>query len=240
MSRLVFKNQLGNHLGDMFILVSAALRLSEQTGQPTYLQAKGPAGVMLTNTMIQDIAALCDSHGTVVPTNEPATESFGQLWKKLWLMPTKKRWTPGPHGRCAYQFDGRSMPEKNPPDEDVPKLLAAMARKAEPVKVGLPLSIAESVEVLATSDFFVGSASGLAIVAWAVGVPVYYLEYKMPVDPFITGGQPYVKCIGTQGLRVAIRQWPQFPTEDLPGRYALRGRWPIPAAESELLRVNDA
>ncbi len=206
----VFKNQMGCHLGDMWIFVSAGLRLSEHLGEPVHLEAPrtGQRGAT-SSTMIDEIAAVMDSTGSVVASHGTPTESFGNLWRKLYLHPTRKRWVGGVNavqlGRVAWQFDGRTMPEKNPPADDIPRLLAAMEQHGAPVKVGLPLTIAQSVEMLATSDFFVGCASGLALMAWSVGVPVYYLEYGMDVARFITGGQPYTKCVGTEAFCQAMQ-----------------------------------
>ena len=201
----VFSNQMGCHLGDMWIFVSAGLRLSEHLGERIYLEAPRFEREASSLTMIEEIAAVMDSTGSVVASMETPTERFGNLWRTLYLQPTKRRWLgPTVRHQVTYQFDGRTMPEKNPPQADIPRILDAIP--GIPVKVGLPLSIAESVEMLAQSDFFVGCASGLALMAWSVGVPVYYLEYGMPVDRFITGGQKYTKCVGTDAFVEAMKQ----------------------------------
>ena len=225
----VYKNQMGCHLGDMLVFVSAGLRLSERLGKPVHLEAPRTDRGALGSRMIEEIAAVLDSPGTVIASQERATESFGNLWLKLRLLPTRTRWSASlesiPH-HAAVQFDGRTMPEKNPPQKELPEIMEAIAEHARPAKVGLPLSIAQSVQVLATSDFFVGCASGLALLAWCVGVPVYYVEYGLPVDPFITGGQPYIKCYGTRGLRAALNARDTLPpAEDRPGLYEIKGRW---------------
>lgn len=206
-----FKNQMGCHLGDMWIFVSAGLRLSERLGEPVKLEAPRFEREATSLTMIEEIAAVMDSKGSVIASKETPTESFGNLWKHLYLHPTRKRWQPQPFGkysRVAYQFDGRTMPEKNPPPADIPRILAAIERHGRPQKLGLPLTIAQSVDMLATSDFFVGCASGLALMAWSVGIEVFYLEYGMPVDRFITGGQPYIKCIGTEAFEWCMERRP--------------------------------
>jgi hypothetical protein len=202
----VFANQMGCHLGDLWIFVSAGLRLSEHLGEPVRLEAPRLEREATSLGLIEEIAAQMDSTGQVIASTETPTETFGNLWRRLYLQPTRRRWRPGPHGRIAYQFDGRTLPEKNPPTQDIPRLIDGISRYGTPVKVGLPCTIAESVEILATSDCFVGCASGLAIIAWSVGIPVYYLEYGLPVDRFITGGQRYTKCLGTAGFLQEIGQ----------------------------------
>jgi hypothetical protein len=225
----VFKNEMGCHLGDMLVFVSAGLRWSERTGKPVYLETPRSDRGALGSTMIDEIAAVINSTGTVIASQETPTESFGNLWLKLRLMPTRERWIYGPYNRAAVQFDGRTMPEKNPPEADLPIIMEAIAEHAQPTKVGLPLTISESVHILARSDFFVGCASGLALLAWMVGLPVYYVEYGMKVDPYITGGQPYIKCYRTEGLRAALDHFeggigPSKPTWQ-PHLFELKGRW---------------
>jgi hypothetical protein len=196
--RPTFRNQMGCHLGDMIIFVSAGLRYSAHIGEPVHLEAPRRDRGATSETMIADIAALLESSGSVVASQEDPTVSFGNLWKRLRLCPARQRWAPqrAQWGRIAYQFDGRCMPEKNPPPGDIPRIVSAIGRHGTPERLGLPRTLAESAALLAQSDAFVGCASGLAILAWCVGTPVWYLEYGMPVDRFVRG-MPYVKCCGT-------------------------------------------
>ena len=96
----------------------------------------------LADDRYRRIAAVLDGPGSIIASHEAPTESFGNLWKILYQHPTKQWWKPGSYGRAAYQFDGRTMPEKNPPAADIPVIVDAIRSTGRTaIKVGLPLTI---------------------------------------------------------------------------------------------------
>ena len=220
---IVFKNEIGDHLGDMLVYVSAGLKVSEQMGEPVALSRKYNRNGAITPTMIEELAAIFDSTGSVVASDEPGTHSFGNLWKGgvlgdgIQLLKTKRQWA-GPGGTfVGYQFDGRTSPGKNPPVKDIPSILAAAPAGLTPVKLGWPMTIEQSLDMLCQCAFFVGCDSGLAMLAIAAGVPTYIISIcQASVDHWKIGaavhqvhGQQADSKRGDRALAAAARASPR-------------------------------
>jgi hypothetical protein len=223
---MVYKNEIGDHLGDMLVYVSAGLIMSERLKAPVTLSTKYNRNAAITKTMVEELAALIDSDGTVISTTEEGTESLGNLWKGgivgegIQLLPFKPeyRWRGLPGKYVGYQFDGRSSPGKNPPEREIADIIAAAPRGLTPVKLGWPMTIQQSAEALRECGLFVGCDSGLAMMAIAAGVPTYILQYGMAIDHWKIGLE-YTKCMRLHGWKAAMDLWPEIPQHDKQDHY---------------------
>lgn len=96
----------------------------------------------------------------------------------------KRAWKPGRYNRMCYQFYGRSCWwQQNFRRDDAIQLHGSFAN-LDRVKLGVPLTIAQSVEVMRSSDFFVGIDSGMTHLARCVGVPTFVNPQKVPMNWF--------------------------------------------------------
>ena len=144
----------------------------------------------------------------VVIVDEPGThEPEGE---DVWTSPywgTKKRWELGKQRSVAFQFDGISSGEdKNPPDADRGRILRSLLfQDYELYKLGKNYSIWECMEILTRCKCFVGCDSGMSHVAHSVGIPIYLVEYRLPV---ITAhrNKTFVHCRGTDELISALKR----------------------------------
>ncbi len=112
--------------------------------------------------------------------------------------PTKTRWhSAGGHHIYTYQFDGiSSASEKNPPAADQDRIhehLRSLGLLG--VRLDKTWRIADAVNALANSAFFVGCDSGFAHLSLAVGAPTFVLEYALPIVT-VFRGKKYIHCAG--------------------------------------------
>jgi len=87
----------------------------------------------------------------------------------------------GSHERnyVAYQFDGYSHSWLNPTEEEMQGFLSCFS-KSELIKVGRPLTIQQSADVLKRSKLFIGVSSGMSHIAASAGVKQFiYLTDKV-------------------------------------------------------------
>jgi hypothetical protein len=194
---ITYKWQTPPHFGDMWIQTNWLLRISEQTR--TISRISCPPKFVNRYQEIKDNLA---SKGTLLITNEPANRiipSSPDLVYKIKYYPTKIAWKSKKYKQICYQFDGIWRASlKNPKPDDlkiIMKFLESTGFKL--VRLGLPHSITRDIEIASRSDFFVGIDSGMSHVCHSVGVPMYLIEYGMPVDIYHAGKQ-YIKCIGTK------------------------------------------
>lgn len=114
--------------------------------------------------------------------------------------PTITQWVkPGHSAKVAVHFDGvSSAADKNPSSVERAAIIDHLSNLGyEPVFLGPHQTIAEAVDVLATAAFFVGVDSGFSHVAHSVGVPMFLLQYKLPVVT-CHRGKPYILCEGAR------------------------------------------
>ncbi len=113
------------------------------------------------------------------------------------------------HTQVCYQFDGRSSADaKNPTPREHDLLVRALQQSGfEAVRLGDHLSVAKCVDIAANSAFFVGVTSGMACLCHSVGVPMFLLEYQLPVVT-THRGKSYIHCQGTEDfLRHKMPTW---------------------------------
>lgn len=130
--------------------------------------------------IFRDVLELMDSAGTVVLTDEPVNTEFDVNTQTSPILPMKYRWTGCLESRrIAYQFDGLSQSaRKNPPQEDQDWFLSLMAAQGfTMVRLGKHLGLKGSIQELINCRLFVGACSGIAQVAYSVGIPSFILKY---------------------------------------------------------------
>ena len=114
--------------------------------------------------------------------------------------PTKEQWrSRASHPYYVAQFDGISSPEKNPPPGDVIAIGRALKLDygLSGFQLGHDQSIDECVRLMANAAFFVGSCSGMGFLALSVGVPVFILEYGLPIVTTFRNKR-HIPCAGAQ------------------------------------------
>jgi hypothetical protein len=166
-------------LGDLWRLVSRALRLSESHACTAGISPHSLGGDR--SEIIRDILRVLDSKGRVVLCPNRAGVHFDvNEWQPS--LPTRRQWKTGPFRRIAWQFDGITFAEeKNPPTKDVQDILRfCLDNDIDTIQLGKHLGIERCIEELLSCDFFVGCASGLAELCYSVGIPVYILQYRLP------------------------------------------------------------
>ena len=185
----------GASLGDLWATCNWLLRRSEAQQVPIYL-SRWQDGAIDIKPLLDEILSLVESTGYVRVVDEPPTQCIDDRYA-VWSLPycpTRQRWTPGPYGRIAIQLDGRSYAkEKNPPDDERALLESPWMPGSTITKIGLPLTLEQSVEVLAHSDVFLGVCSGMSHVAHSVGTPCFLLEYGIELINSHRGNR-YIKC----------------------------------------------
>ncbi len=132
---------------------------------------------------------------TTDPGNTPL-DGFN-VWATDYF-PTRSRWYwRGIHKHVALHFTGNSAArEKNPPEEDQKKISEHLMALGYTVHyLGIHNTIKEAVEILAGAAFFVGCDSGFSHIAHSVGVPIFLLQYKLPVVT-CHRGKSYILCEG--------------------------------------------
>ncbi len=127
---------------------------------------------------------------------EPAIDLKGEdVWASP-IYPTKVKWERNPiTPYVAYQFDGHSSADlKNPIPDEKHIVFHHLRERGYAYKVvGGHMSLYQCVCTLAHAALFVGCDSGMSHVAHSVGVPVYLLQYHLPVETCHRGKQ-YVLC----------------------------------------------
>lgn len=198
-------------LGDLWRLVSYALRMSESQACTTGICPHSPAGDR--SEIIRDILRVLDSKGHVVLCPDRAGVYVDvNAWQAS--LPTRRQWQAGPFRRLAYQFDGITFAEeKNPPARDIEEILAFCRDSGtDTVRLGKHLGIERCIEELLRCDFFVGCASGLAELCYSVGIPVYILQYRLS-DQLIQCWQGGKARRVFQNADALLAAWPSIQAE---------------------------
>lgn len=84
----------------------------------------------------------------------------------------------------VYNFSARWEKEKKRP-EKIEEILSTIQSKLPNIKliqVGLPMSLTQTVKLLAKSKLLLSIDNGIAHVARSVGVPMFLIEHKLPLS----------------------------------------------------------
>ncbi len=132
-------------------------------------------------------------------TDEPGNTSLDgyDVWATPFF-PTQRQWLWNrKYKSFTYQFDGISSPQKNPSDRDTHRILDSLINdyRLVAIPVGKHMTVAECVEAMANSAFFIGCDSGMSHLAHSVGLPLFLLEYGLPVVT-CHRGKSYIHCQG--------------------------------------------
>jgi hypothetical protein len=108
---------------------------------------------------------------------------------------TKVQWKFGPYKRICYQLDGGRYKavQKTPPNAK--HLLNMLPHNVTKIKLGLPLSVTETIDLVSKSDLFVGIDSGMSHLCHSVNIPMFLIEHKYDID-IHHGNKKFTKCIG--------------------------------------------
>jgi hypothetical protein len=221
---------VGGALGDAVKTVCYALWVRETLGLKVSLYANchgfrgidfRPEPLARKGRLVREILDVLAVPGPPLPvvTDTPIEEVYvpGQYpWHFPQAIGTRERWRGWPRGlhrRITYQLDAVSNHDrKNPPGEDVPRLLG-FAPGFEMVRLGGHLSLRECVAAAASSDLFFGVDSGMMQLCYAVGVPAFLLNYCM--DPLVLfgwhGDRHAVVCSDTDDFLFKARAFLGLP-----------------------------
>ncbi len=187
-----------NGLGDRWASINLLLRRAESTNEIVLVEDAGRRGLHEEILGVLDgptsLIELVDAKGNVKVTS-------ADVWITDYY-PTIRRWRwPGHSVKVAVHFDGvSSATDKNPSAADKESITNHLLDLGyELIFLGPQLSISHVVDILATSAFFVGVDSGFSHVAHSVGVPMFLLQYKMPLVA-CHRGKSYMLCNGAADL----------------------------------------
>ncbi len=208
-SRVLFSKKLGlsyspvgRNLGDSWWVVNAATRLHIKTAQPVgiYTMTAWRNHLYSCKPLLAEVIEQLDLPyvpaliGDGVPPGQRFTE--GQFP----LVPTHvPRWPcPGPidyfltkkrpvvaHSKIfSYQIYGVSSRARQSFSRPYAVKMVTMLQRLGLVErcVGLPLTLAQSIDVMCRARFHVGIDSGMTHVARSVGIPIYVYQAKLPLD----------------------------------------------------------
>jgi hypothetical protein len=225
-----------SHFGDIFVTIQ--LLASGHYGDPVLL-SRWQNGTEDLGPLMHAILDVLDiPAGRVVIVDERPTDGFeASLAWRVPFMPTKRRWRPGPHKRIAVQFDGRSVAElKNPPPDQLAELMGDWLPAGYTMTtIGLPRTVQEDVDILATSNAFIGCDSGMSHLCHSVGTPCFLLEYRMPLE-LTHSGKAYTRCGSAAEAIARVRTLLGQPTA-LPASAAPPPPKPAPLPQNEVTGV---
>lgn len=217
-------------LGDCIKTIQHALRAHERYRRligiyPWGMHTGYKCGVPVHGTL-RDLFPLFDLAGKVemietdiTPDRTPA--NFGRYVRMPMYDPfydedpseyvlIRDSWKPGPYGRMCYQFYGSSNWQLQNFNIGEAKSLYCSFPHLDKVKLGIPMTISQCVDVMQSSDFFVGIDSGMTHLARAVGLPTFVNKNKVADDWFHRwhplGSPSYTLFSSVSELHAKIRQ----------------------------------
>jgi hypothetical protein len=197
-----------HHLGDHWAATCFLLFESELIGSPVRIQKTGicDGETWDVEPFVRRIATLIDSEGCLAFTDESGEGiDYWSMWRRS--LPTRVQWRPGGQHVCV-QLTGRwSSSQKDCSAEDIDLLYGGLTDlDLSIVQLGLPMSLEDGVEMLATCRFFVGIDSGYMHVAHSIGCPRYLVRNKMPYIDAVHGGRTWTSCDNLRNCLDLIRR----------------------------------
>jgi len=200
---------VGPGLGDLWMTINYLLRESERLQKEIKLSLQNYENhydIRLTPiqadkkdnreaSFVYDIINSLEHNGQLRLVNQMGNCRPSEYWSGFQYFPTKIKWNNKKHGRICYQLDGRTLKEKNPPQEDIHKLTSIS--NLEFIKLGLPLTINQSLDIAKNCDLFLGICSGYSHVCHSLGIPTFLIQYNYNIEKWHKN-QKYTLCNGTQ------------------------------------------
>jgi len=179
----------------------------------------------------RDILNELDSPGEIeLVRSEPSIRlNTYNVWQSPYF-PTKTRWDAyGRHKYVAVQFDGESAKELKNASPDEEQMIRDFVQQMCPgyslVRLGKPLTVKECVEIAANSAFFVGVDSGMSHLCHSVGVPIFLMEYRLPVHT-THGGKAHTICRGFGDFTVHFDRYVKYLNAvGAPDAQGMSGGW---------------
>jgi hypothetical protein len=145
-----------------------------------YAEEHGLKEVLLSHkskrlTLIQEMWEEFDTNAIIKVVEKDTDERrrFGVPDHKKSYAKTKKQWK-GNVGRICYQIATNSKRTDQIITENHGVFLKGLEEQGyELVKLGLPMTLSESIEVMCDCELFVGIDSGMSHMAHSIGIPVY-------------------------------------------------------------------
>jgi hypothetical protein len=223
-------------LGDCIQAIQCAFNVSNRLGRKVglYPVGMGHRGLGAGNCVVgvaRELLQLFPAEGKVELITPDAYTTAKFKWRDYIDVPmfdpfldeppceyvlVKQPWQP-PHGlagltydRICYQFYGRSnWRQQNFKKAEALSLYHMFPDYVDKVKLGQPLSITDSVNVMLSSDLFIGINSGMTLLARSVGIPTFVHPQRIPMDWFHMWNKidspSYVLFRSLDELRVRLR-----------------------------------
>ena len=165
------------NLGDYWVAICHLIRFQRLAHRKHFLTIPAPTGPAFTSIaerkdLILEIARILGVESEIAFSNRPPEMSLpvhpARNGATLYIpgsAHTKRHW-------IAWQFDGVSHPELNPEKKQLEAILDLFPKEILR-RVGKPLSLRESTEILMHSKYFIGVSSGMSHVAASAEVPSY-------------------------------------------------------------------
>ena len=199
------------NFGDQWASINLLLCLSEMSGRT--ILTHSPLDKRKLHVEILESLSVPYKVGLRFVTEKPDIDVVGF---DVWATPfynTKNHWNyKVAHKNVCYQFDGLSAgSDKNPPAQEEKLLIRALEQSGfNPIKLGKNLSVKECIDAAVDSAFFVGVDSGMSHLCHSVGLPMFLLEYKLPVITSHRGKQ-YTLCKGMDDfLQSKLPTWMDY------------------------------
>ena len=172
------------HFGNLWAFSSMLILKSRDIGAPVYVSSR-----MKRKHLVQEMLSHMDTSGSkIIWVDEKYSEGqrkYGVRNHKRPFVNTKVGWTwmHGKYGRICYQLNTKSnnprFSSKKISDDEIKRILDYLAKDYELIEVGLPYTIQQSINIMSSSDAFIGICSGMSQVAHSVGVPMYLYDWRL-------------------------------------------------------------
>lgn len=177
LSQKRFYIQHGQHLGDAWAAISYLIRIAKKTGQRQFL-SHPPADKLAEEdnsrrmALARQILNILDGGKLIEISSNPAEYPLPiHPFPSGEIIPARTPRASNSSDYFTYQFDSTSRPDFNPDENEANEWLECF-QPLKPVKIGLPLTLEESISYLLGARFHLGVSSGMAHVAASCGLPV--------------------------------------------------------------------
>ncbi len=140
-------------------------------------------GDLLSAFELSSTCQLCDCHPTANIDHLNPLITTRIVDAPIEFLRSPVRWRGGDSDFITYQFDGTSFGDLKAPSADDVELLVSSTRGYKMVCLGKQFSVEENLALLAQSKCFIGVDSGIAQLAYSVGVPMFLMRNRHFFEP---------------------------------------------------------